>query len=102
MGKISYHEASKVKWEGNFPDDTHFPGNDKIYMACLQRIAAATETMATNYQLLQTDLEMYKHWYKDANESAAKRQRSITAHKANYTRLKKKFQILNEKIKPTL
>jgi len=94
MSKISYHEASKIKWEGVFTEGITFPGNEKIYMACLQRIAAATEAMAGNYRLLQTDLEMYKSWYKAANEMAAKRQRSITAHKANYTRLKKKLQLL--------
>lgn len=98
----TYREISK--------DDYHPPSNrpilvNDLQVGCLQRIADATELIAQNYvQLLQRielekeKAEKYYQWFQEEQAKTERLQRSITAHKANYTRLKRKMGATNDKI----
>lgn len=88
--QINYIQASKTDWHGTFADGTKYPGDEKMQIACLQRIASATEAMAVNYNRLQGDLEMYKRWYNEGREKIKKLERQIPSHKGVATKLRKK------------
>ncbi len=88
----SYSKEYEFGLSGNSRED--------IESSCLMRIADATELMAQNYLLLLDKVDSQKKladkyyaWY--AKEQAEKEalKRSIIAHKANYTRLKRKFEV---------
>lgn len=77
--------------------------NELITMGAIQRIADATELMASNFKKLQDDRDMYKRWY----ESECEKSNSILklnnrilkskcALKGHITRLKKRLELLNE------
>jgi hypothetical protein len=63
---------------------------EHIQTGCLQRIADATELMASNYTQLQNDRDNYKRWYYDERELSAKLYRRISALQGTITRIKNK------------
>jgi len=88
MAQRSFKEYSRVEWSRT---DGEKPTNEQLQLGCLQRIADATELTAKNYVQMQNELEKYKRWYQEERAEKERLQRSIVAHKANYTRLKNKI-----------
>lgn len=91
MARKIFKEWSKDNW---FCSDDKLPSNEQLQVGCLQRIADATEAMAKNYVQLQKDA---KYWEEQFYHERVRRQsfeRSIVAHKANYTRLKNKLEAM--------
>lgn len=80
-------EQSKKDWESR---DT----SEDLQLGCLQRIADATEKMASNYQRMENDLAMYKRWYKEKCETVNNRDRSISSLRGQITKLKKKLSVI--------
>ena len=80
-------EQSKKDWESR---DT----SEDLQLGCLQRIADATEKMASNYQRMENDLAMYKRWYKEKCETVNNRDRSISNLSGQITKLKKKLSVI--------
>ncbi len=82
----SYIERSKLNI-GNSDENITV---QQVQLGCMQRIADATEKMASNYQKMEADLEMYKRWYNQKNERIKKLNYEIRTLKGHITRLKKK------------
>lgn len=86
---ISDIDQSKIQW-GNPIEEDEYPGNERIKLGCLQRIASATEAMAKNHVQLQNDYNYMRESrdrYRDLYEKEAKRSAAlrgwITRYKAN-------------------
>jgi len=94
MAFLNYKEHSKRNWGKKAQDESEGLTLEQINTGCLQRIADATEIMATNYVQLQRDLDNYKRWYKDANERVDKRDKTIAALRGQITKLRKKLNNL--------
>lgn len=62
---------------------------EEINAGSLQRIADASEKMATNYTQLQNDLALYKKWYFERGERLQKLERRISALRGVITKLKR-------------
>lgn len=87
MEKRTYQQLSKTQWE------TEDRANlEKINAGSLQRIADATELMASNYLQLQRDLALYKRWYEETNERNKKMAKQIAAYQGHINRLKKSIK----------
>lgn len=83
-------EQSKKDWESR---DTA----EDLQLGCLQRIADASEKMASNYTQMQNDLEYYKTGYHRRWEVIEKKDRSISALRGQITKLRKKVAALEAK-----
>lgn len=83
----SLKEQSRIDYE--IPAGHKTASCEQINTGCLQRIADATELMASNYISLQRDLETYKRWYKEQRESNNRMARRISALQGVITRMKK-------------
>lgn len=73
----------------------NFTGNNTIInvsLGCLQRIADATEKMASNYQKMENDLAYYKRMHADASETIRNLIKSISSLRGQNTKLKKKLK----------
>lgn len=81
-------EHSRTEWTPK-GDDGSYPGNERVTIGCLQRIANATELMSKNYVAMQNDLERYKRWYNDEQNRRKKLERSNAALSGHIKRLKK-------------
>lgn len=68
------------------------PNNEQLQLGCLQRIADATEIMAKDYRELIEERNRYERWYREERGRREALERSIRTYKANYTRLKNKFE----------
>lgn len=86
---VSNVEQSKIYW-GNHVEEDEYPGNDRIKLGCLQRIASAAEAMAKNHVQLQSDYNYMRESrdrYKALYEKEAKRSAAfkgwVTRYKAN-------------------
>lgn len=66
--------------------------NELITMGAIQRIADATELMASNYKKLQDDVKMYERWYNEETERNNRLRKSISVLKGHITRLKKRVE----------
>lgn len=67
----SLKENSRGDWSA--PDDSYVSTIEQVRVGSLQRIADATEKMATNFLQLQGDVEHYKKKY----FASIKRQRTL-------------------------
>lgn len=77
-------DISKREW-------TSVQGNTgEVNCGSLQRIADAVEKVAQNYQALMTDRDYYKRRTEEEINARHRLQRSYSALRANYTRLKAK------------
>lgn len=63
---------------------------EQIQIGALQRIADATEKMASNYTALQNDRDLYMRWWKEQKAYSQKLARRISALQGVITKLKKK------------
>lgn len=80
---MNQREASKQNWNStNTVMD--------INSGSLQRIADATEKMASSYDNLRNDRDLYKKWYEEGNENRNKLERKISALRGVITKLKKR------------
>jgi len=84
----SYAAHSRVDWAST--NEKEYPGDFKMVIGCLQRIADATEKMASNYTQLQNDLDRYKGYVKANREEVHSLERRLSAYKGVITKLKKK------------
>jgi len=64
---------------------------EDIKLGCLQRIADASEKMASKYIQMENDLEYYKKYYRERGDVIAKRDKTISSLKGQITKLKKKI-----------
>lgn len=88
--QIDYIEASRLEWCNTVSDnDSGYPGDEKIKMACLQRIANATESMCKNYLSLQNQYDYMKKRKNEVEEENKRMARRIAGLKGYIKRLKK-------------
>lgn len=78
---MNMREASK----GNF---TSSKTAEDIQLGCLQRIADATEKMATNFINLQNDRDYYKKLAEERFERISNLERRIASYKGVITKIK--------------
>lgn len=83
----SLFELSKKHW--NNPS-TGNPNLDQVNTGSLQRIALATEKMASNYQRMENDLAMYKRWLQEEKACSQRLYKSNAALRGHLKRLKNK------------
>lgn len=76
-------ELSKSNWNGNVTIGY-------INAGSLQRMADATEKMASSYDAMREKAERYERWYNEACEECAKKRRQIIALRGVITRMKNK------------
>lgn len=76
-------ELSRKNWNGE-------NALEAINTGSLQRIADATEKMASNYIQLQNDRDMYKRWYDCEKAEKEALYRKVSALKGVITKLKKR------------
>lgn len=81
-----FKELSKENWVPNMGTVT----NDSIKTGCLQRIADASELMASNFIALQNDRDYYKRRLNEESESGERMARRIRALQGVITKMKKK------------
>lgn len=86
---ISNVENSKTNFGDYFEEDARYPGDDKMKLGCLQRIANATEAMSQNYVRMENDLAMYKRWYAENKATIERIVRSNNALRGHLKRFKK-------------
>lgn len=86
---ISNVDQSKINW-GNTVDENDYPGNERIKMGCLQRIASATEAMAKTHVQLQSDYnymresrDRYRMLYEKEVKRSAAYKVLVKKYKAN-------------------
>jgi len=84
----NFKEHSKTKWSAQDPDT--YPGDTEMKIGCLQRIADATELMATNFIQLQNDRDWYKRMYHEKRDEKDKLKRRISALQGVITKMKKR------------
>ena len=81
-----FTDASRDNWFSNTTLN-----NDDLKLGCLQRIAAATELMAKNYQQLIDERDRYKKAKDNWMESYDRSVRRIKALRGVITKLKKQI-----------
>lgn len=85
----SFREHSKTNYGQNRNEKATV---DEINTGSLQRIADATEKMASNYTQMQKELENYKILYEENRKEIAGLHRTIITLKGRLTRAKKKLE----------
>lgn len=79
----NFRDHSKGNWASS-------GSTEHINAGSLQRIADASEKMASNYTQLQSEKEMYERWYRNGAAENRKLYRRIAALQGVITRMKKK------------
>lgn len=69
-------------------NDTSF---EAIKISCLMRIADASEATAKNFRELESDRDLYRRWYNEQRDRAARLERRLTATRGVVTRQRKKI-----------
>jgi len=82
----NYKEMSKKQWK--VTSQNGIPTNEEIQTGCLQRIADATELMATNFLKLQSENEYLRGRNQRLYEENDRVKRSANSYKGKYNRLK--------------
>ena len=82
----SYKDQSKLGWAR---DDGRYPNIDQLKFGALQRIADATEKMASSYENLRVDRDYYKGIAESRWDAMKKLERSNAALRGVITKLKK-------------
>lgn len=90
-----YKDESRKYWSRT---DGKNPTTEQLQLGCLQRIADATEAMSKNYNDLFAENERHKHRYEQERAERQRLERSIVAHKSNYTRLKNKLEAMKSDV----
>lgn len=84
---MDQREASRKNW-GLFKTDS--PTIDELNSGALQRIADATELMATNHIQMSKDLAWYKSQYELRGKILDQFEKKISSYKGVITRMKNK------------
>lgn len=79
--KVELLEKSKKSWQIETGSESAYPGDEKMKIGCLQRIATATEMMASSYKEMEADRDRYKRWYNQECEKVASRDKAIAAYR---------------------
>ncbi len=79
-------EHSREAWNGDNPT----PTVEQLTLGCQQRIADATEKMASNYIRMENDLAYYKRRVLGTDKEKATLQRRVNALRGVITRMKNK------------
>lgn len=88
--KREYLELSRREWHKEVDrGEPDWPGIEYINMACLQRIADATEKMSENHDRLIRDRDYYRGESKRKGEEIERLRRKITGLRGAITRMKK-------------
>lgn len=66
------------------------PTIENINAGSLQRLAAASELMARNYNTLIEEAARHKRWYEDERDRCRRHARTITALRGVITRMSRK------------
>lgn len=82
----SFIEQSTIPWYNEARQAN--PTNEDIQTGALQRIAAATETMAQNYSQLIAERNRYQQWYNERRERVWELERKLSATRGVVTKLK--------------
>lgn len=85
----TWQEVSTTQWPSKKQPNGHYD-IDLVNMACLQRIAAATELMAKNHAILLDERDRYFRWYKEEQSKKEALERSNRSLRGTITRLKNK------------
>lgn len=92
MPHISFKDQSKKNW--GFNNDGIMPKreitNEEIQIGCMQRVADASEKMASNYTNMQDNLAWYKNRYEERGDAIRFMEKRIAALKGAITKLKNK------------
>lgn len=94
---VSYKEESKLDY-GKSRDDSPGKGcatHEQLIVGSLQRIADASELMASNYTALQENRDWWKQTANDRLARAEKAERRITALKGVITKMKRRNHATN-------
>jgi len=82
--KKSYREASRIDWKSE-----QYNCYDQIKLACLLRIANATEKMAENYIHLISNRDLYKKWFEEEKKGKNHLYNVINGLRGTITKLKR-------------
>ena len=88
MNRRTLTERSKAEY-GTRGD---VPATDELQTGCLQRIAAATEVMAQNYQQLINNRDWYRQRWQEECRRREELKRSNAALRGVVTRLKRRIK----------
>jgi len=88
MEEVNIKEASKGNWTAPLNDNGSL-GNEVMKIACLMRIADATELMAKNYLSMQSSLDYYSKKSDRLEGEIDRLKRSNSALKGHIGRLKR-------------
>lgn len=83
---MNHHEASRKSWATK---SLFSASVEEINSGSLQRIADATEKMASSYDAVRNDRDYYKRAYEERRNYAAHLERRIASLKGAITRAKK-------------
>jgi len=83
--KKDLKELSKQNW---VPKSENGPTDEEIQTGCMQRIANATELMATNYLKLQSENDYLRNRNRNLQDDNDHLRRSANTYKGKYNRLK--------------
>lgn len=84
MNERFYTDESRKRW---FTREV--PSHEQLRLGCLQRIAAATEAMATSYRALIDERDYLKRRLQDEERANASLRRRNAALRGAITRLKR-------------
>lgn len=84
----SYQDHSKRHWQDSI-DENSYPGDHKMKIGCLQRIAAATEKMSSSFVELEEDRDMWKMLHANAINRGNTAEKRLFGQKAAATRARR-------------
>lgn len=77
---------SRKNWHSGIGNQ---PSHEQLQIGCLQRIAAATEDMASDYRRLHRERDAYERLYRNACERERALERSNAALRGVITKMKR-------------
>jgi hypothetical protein len=84
---LNLAQHSRDSWVSS--PDPNKPTNDDLKLGCLQRIASAVEKMASSYDQMRADRDMYKRWYEEEKTAKDRQCKSNNSLRGYITRLKR-------------
>lgn len=87
----SFIEQSRLLWQ---PANGAQPSNEQLAIGALQRIAAATESMAKPFAAMVATAERERRWRLNAEAELEARDRQLVALRGHNTRLRNEIAAL--------
>ena len=91
----NWKSESRLEWQSRIQEGQHLP-DDKINLGCLQRIAAALETLALPRDRIVSQRNNWQKWCTDDNARHAKTETEL---RAEIRKLKKTISDLRRRAK---